>query len=50
MKNTNNEQEKMTFKGWLYFGLFLALCCLIVVVAYALTQIVFGGWLFKVLF
>ncbi|SFC42574.1 hypothetical protein SAMN05660328_102348 [Streptococcus gallolyticus] len=45
MKNTNDEQEKMTLKGWLYFGLFLALCCLLVSVAYILVQILFGGWL-----
>lgn len=38
MKKTNdNKQEEMTLKGWLYFGLFLALCCLVIAIAYALT-------------
>lgn len=45
MKNTNDEQEEITLKGWLYFGLFLALCCLVIAIAYALAQILFGGWL-----
>lgn len=46
MKKTNdNKQEEMTLKSWLYFGLFLALCCLVIAIAYALTQIIFGDWL-----
>lgn len=45
MKNTNNEQEEMTLKGWICFGLFFALCCLVIAIAYALAQILFGGWL-----
>ena len=45
MKNTNTEQEKMTFKGWLCSGLWFVLLCLLVVGAIALEQIIFGDWL-----
>lgn len=46
MKKTNdNKQEEMTLKGWLYFGLFFACCCLVIAIAYASAQIIFGGCL-----
>ena len=42
MKNTNDKQEEMTLKGWLYFGLFFPFCCLIIIpIFYVLGQILF---------